>query len=109
MMLRDVPMKSVVLANPMDAASKLEGGALVATNPNMNLGEEHVATKRGVDDFTSVSPETSMTEERRTTFLKALVFVMPEGAIDNMWEYAKTKPAPRRAWNVAKTTETAQH
>eukprot|EP00973_Karenia_brevis_P071353 9911600-Karenia_brevis.AAC.1 len=28
MMLRDVPKKSVVLANPMDAASKSEDGAL---------------------------------------------------------------------------------
>eukprot|EP00973_Karenia_brevis_P089861 12399799-Karenia_brevis.AAC.1 len=36
MMVRDVLKKAVLLANPLDAASKFEGSALVATNPNMN-------------------------------------------------------------------------
>eukprot|EP00973_Karenia_brevis_P014212 1933175-Karenia_brevis.AAC.1 len=52
MMLRDVPERSVVLANPMGAASKFEGRALVATNPNMNLGEEHIGMKRSLYDLT---------------------------------------------------------
>eukprot|EP00973_Karenia_brevis_P005375 733265-Karenia_brevis.AAC.1 len=46
MMFRDMPKKSVLLANPMDAASKFEGGALVANNPNMNLGTEHIGMQR---------------------------------------------------------------
>eukprot|EP00973_Karenia_brevis_P053959 7495342-Karenia_brevis.AAC.1 len=43
-----------------------------------------------------------MTEERWTIFLKALVFIMPE-------EYAKLKPARRKAWSAAKNLNTAQH
>eukprot|EP00973_Karenia_brevis_P060821 8458261-Karenia_brevis.AAC.1 len=68
----------------MDAASKFEGGAFVATRPNMNLGEEHIGMK-SVYDLTSVLPEAPMTEGRRAKFLKALVYIMPEGAIDAIW------------------------
>eukprot|EP00973_Karenia_brevis_P052932 7357535-Karenia_brevis.AAC.1 len=98
----------------MDAASKLEDGAFVATNPNMNLGEEHVGMKRSVYersvyDLTILLPETSMTEERRTKFFKAFVDIMPEGTMDDMWKYAKRKPAGRKAWNAAKSAKTAQH
>eukprot|EP00973_Karenia_brevis_P045275 6272191-Karenia_brevis.AAC.1 len=50
-----------------------------------------------------------MTEDRRTKFLKALVFIMPEETIDDMWEYAKLKPARRKAWNAAKNAKTAPH
>eukprot|EP00973_Karenia_brevis_P011071 1498816-Karenia_brevis.AAC.1 len=44
MMLREVLKikKAVLPASPMDAASKFQGGAFVANNPNMNLGAEHI-------------------------------------------------------------------
>eukprot|EP00973_Karenia_brevis_P084177 11680540-Karenia_brevis.AAC.1 len=69
----------------MDVASKLEGGVLVAANPHMNLGEEHVGMRRRVCDHTRVLPEISQSEERWTKFLKALVYIMPEGTITDMW------------------------
>eukprot|EP00973_Karenia_brevis_P005862 798679-Karenia_brevis.AAC.1 len=53
MMLKDVPKKTVMLANPLDATSKLKGGKLVDNNPNMNLGPEHINTKRNVCGLTT--------------------------------------------------------
>eukprot|EP00973_Karenia_brevis_P062795 8731403-Karenia_brevis.AAC.1 len=52
-MLRDVPKKAVILANPHDGTSKFEGGKLSDNNPNMNLGSEHINTKRNVYDLTN--------------------------------------------------------
>eukprot|EP00973_Karenia_brevis_P018176 2496407-Karenia_brevis.AAC.1 len=65
--------------------------------------------QRNVYDLSKVFPETSMTEEQWTEFFKALVYVMPDETIDSMREYAKTKPARRKASNVAKNAETEQH
>eukprot|EP00973_Karenia_brevis_P017429 2390782-Karenia_brevis.AAC.1 len=50
-----------------------------------------------------------MTEERWTQFFKALIYIMPEGSVDDIWEYAKAKPARRKAWNAAKVAKEAQH
>eukprot|EP00973_Karenia_brevis_P067172 9341531-Karenia_brevis.AAC.1 len=66
MMLRDVPKQAVLLANPMDAASKLHGGTLVAYRPNMSLRAEHIGMKRNVYDLSSALLEASMTEEQWT-------------------------------------------
>eukprot|EP00973_Karenia_brevis_P038601 5325846-Karenia_brevis.AAC.1 len=67
----------------MDAASKFEGGAFVANAPNRNLGADHIGMQRNVYDVSMVLPETSMTEEQWTKFLRALVYVMPEETIDS--------------------------
>eukprot|EP00973_Karenia_brevis_P010179 1378150-Karenia_brevis.AAC.1 len=109
MMLKDVPKTTVMLANPMDATTKYDGGKLVDNNPNMNLGPEHINTKHSVCDLTPVLPETSMTAERWAKFFKAIVHVMPEDKIDDMWEYAKLKPSRRKAWRDAKDVKHEQH
>eukprot|EP00973_Karenia_brevis_P041827 5790449-Karenia_brevis.AAC.1 len=88
-MLKDVPMKTVMLASPVDATAKYEGGKLLGTKPNMNLVPEHINTKRSVHDLAIVLTETSMTEERWTKLIKAIAHVMPDDTIDDMWEYAK--------------------
>eukprot|EP00973_Karenia_brevis_P083032 11511193-Karenia_brevis.AAC.1 len=64
----------------------------------MNLGPEDINTKRSDYDLTAVLPETSVTEERWTTLIKAIVQVMPEDTTGDMWEYAKLKPSRRKAW-----------
>eukprot|EP00973_Karenia_brevis_P040389 5580907-Karenia_brevis.AAC.1 len=69
MMIRDVPKKLVLLAKPIDAAFKFQGGTLVVKKPNMNLGAEHIGMKRNLYDLSSVLPETWMTEEQWTEFL----------------------------------------
>eukprot|EP00973_Karenia_brevis_P006422 874337-Karenia_brevis.AAC.1 len=79
-----MPKKSVLLATPMDAASKFLGGALAPTTFNMNLGAEHIGMRRNVYDLSNVLPETSMTEEQWTKLLKALIHIMPEETIDSM-------------------------
>eukprot|EP00973_Karenia_brevis_P009108 1233378-Karenia_brevis.AAC.1 len=71
-MLKDVPKKTVMLANPLDATSKFGGGKVSDNKPNTNLGSEHINAKRNVYDLTTVLPETSMTEEKWTKFLKAI-------------------------------------
>eukprot|EP00973_Karenia_brevis_P069947 9725862-Karenia_brevis.AAC.3 len=108
MLLRDVPKKSVLLANPMDAASKFLGGALAPTTPTVNLGAEHIGMRRSVCELSSVLQEASMTEQQWTKFLKALVYIMTEETIDNMWEYAKTAPARKKVWNAAKNAKSEQ-
>eukprot|EP00973_Karenia_brevis_P034360 4739570-Karenia_brevis.AAC.1 len=62
MMLKDVPKKTVILANSFDSTAKFEGGNLVENNPPLNLGSEHINTKRTVYDLFTVLTKTSMTE-----------------------------------------------
>eukprot|EP00973_Karenia_brevis_P075469 10482149-Karenia_brevis.AAC.1 len=109
MMLRDVPKKTVIIANPLDSTAKFEGGKLVENHPPLNLGKEHINTNRNVYDLSTVLPETSMTEEQWTQLLKTIIYIMPEGTIDDMWEYAKLKPARKRAWNDAMNEKNKQH
>eukprot|EP00973_Karenia_brevis_P053126 7385191-Karenia_brevis.AAC.1 len=85
MMFKDVLKKTVMLANPLDATAKYEGGKLLDTKPNMNLGPEHINTRRSVYDLTTVLTETSMTEGRWKKLIKAIVIVMPDDTIDDMW------------------------
>eukprot|EP00973_Karenia_brevis_P040463 5592109-Karenia_brevis.AAC.1 len=61
-MLKDVPKKNVILTDPVDPTAKFEGGKLVDNSPPLNLGSEHINTKRTVCDLPSVLPETTMTE-----------------------------------------------
>eukprot|EP00973_Karenia_brevis_P074901 10408775-Karenia_brevis.AAC.1 len=46
MMLKDVPKKTVYLANPLDSTAQFEGGRLMDNNPPLNLGSEHIDTQR---------------------------------------------------------------
>eukprot|EP00973_Karenia_brevis_P008932 1208617-Karenia_brevis.AAC.1 len=48
-----------------------------------------------------------MTEEQWAKFLKALIYIMPDNTIDNMWDYAGT-PARKKAWHAAKNVKTEQ-
>eukprot|EP00973_Karenia_brevis_P021729 2988241-Karenia_brevis.AAC.1 len=88
MMLKDVPKKTMILADPHASTAKFEGGKLVEDNLLLNLGKEHINTKRNVYDLSTVLPETSMTEVQRAKFLLAIIHIMPEDSIDDMWEYS---------------------
>eukprot|EP00973_Karenia_brevis_P027504 3793852-Karenia_brevis.AAC.1 len=72
MMLKDVPRKTVYLANPFDSTARFEGGRLTDNNPPLNLGSEHINKPRRVYELSTVLPETAMTEVQYTKFLKAL-------------------------------------
>eukprot|EP00973_Karenia_brevis_P023672 3261885-Karenia_brevis.AAC.1 len=46
-----------------------------------------------------------MTEERWTKFLKAIVHIMPQDTIDDMWEYAMLRPAHKKSMEGCKGCE----
>eukprot|EP00973_Karenia_brevis_P032087 4426133-Karenia_brevis.AAC.1 len=58
MMLKDVPKKTVYLANPVDSTSKFESGRLMDNNPPPNPGSEHINTPRRLCGLSTVLPET---------------------------------------------------
>eukprot|EP00973_Karenia_brevis_P086449 11988065-Karenia_brevis.AAC.1 len=83
MMLKDVPKRTACLANPLDSTAKFEGGRLMGNSPPLNLGSEHINTKRIVYDLSTVLPETTMSEVQWTKFLKATIYVMPDDSIED--------------------------
>eukprot|EP00973_Karenia_brevis_P051779 7192866-Karenia_brevis.AAC.1 len=87
-MMKQKPKKIVKLANPMIAASKNEGRTLAPSSPNMNLGEEHINMSRQVYDLRGALPDTALTEEQWPKFLRALLHLMSEETVDDMWQYA---------------------
>eukprot|EP00973_Karenia_brevis_P050593 7024487-Karenia_brevis.AAC.1 len=50
-----------------------------------------------------------MTENQWTKFLKAIIHIMPEDTIDNMWEYARLRPVRKKARNHAKNEKSKQY
>eukprot|EP00973_Karenia_brevis_P066350 9221726-Karenia_brevis.AAC.1 len=96
MMLKDVPKKTMYLANPLDSTSRFKGGRLMDNNPPLNLGCEHMCTPRRVYDQSTVLPETAITKVQWTKFLKALIYIMPDDTTEDMREYAMAKPARKK-------------
>eukprot|EP00973_Karenia_brevis_P056888 7914812-Karenia_brevis.AAC.1 len=50
-----------------------------------------------------------MIEVQWTTILKAIIYVMADDSFEDMYEYAKAKPARRKAWNEAKKDQDEQY
>eukprot|EP00973_Karenia_brevis_P080327 11143629-Karenia_brevis.AAC.1 len=83
MMLKDVPKRTVYLADPLDSTARFEGGRLIHINPPLILGSEHIDTQRTVYDLSTVLPETTMTEVQWTKFVKTIIDVMPDDSIED--------------------------
>eukprot|EP00973_Karenia_brevis_P095620 12428226-Karenia_brevis.AAC.1 len=70
-MLKDVPKRTISLADLHVKALKYCGGKFVDHNPGVNIGTEYANLKRNVYDLSTVLNEISMTEARWTIFLQA--------------------------------------
>eukprot|EP00973_Karenia_brevis_P076767 10662866-Karenia_brevis.AAC.1 len=59
---------------------------------------------RQVYDLKGILPDTALTEVPWPKFLRALIYLMPEDAIEDMWQYA-SKSSHKNAYYAARKVQ----
>eukprot|EP00973_Karenia_brevis_P044709 6191194-Karenia_brevis.AAC.1 len=75
--------KAVTIVDPTLTSSGYCGCKFIEHNPGVNIGIEYVNMSRNVYDLSTVLPDIAMIESRWTIFLQAIIYIMPEDAIDD--------------------------
>eukprot|EP00973_Karenia_brevis_P012992 1763804-Karenia_brevis.AAC.1 len=66
----------------------------------MNLGSEHIDQKRRFYNLNGMLPDESLTKEKWLGFTRAVVHLMPDDMVDQLYNRADTKPMKTAYWNV---------
>eukprot|EP00973_Karenia_brevis_P077005 10692979-Karenia_brevis.AAC.1 len=100
LMLHSIPRKEIRLISPTPMYAHFQGGKLSLSSPNMNLGPEHVDQKRKFYNLNGMLPNESLTKAKRPGFIRAVVHLMPDDMVVQLYKRADTKSLKPAYWKV---------